>query len=116
MSSTAPQLTMLSAEQFAARGITISAPQDPAGLEADQIRQQLRERYGVSEIKDLVLAHVVDSRQSPAFDRTCWVVSVAGHPRSRPPRSPPIPGAFEVWFMDAQTGNLLFGTQEFGQP
>jgi hypothetical protein len=94
MSSTAPQLTVLSAEQFAARGITIAAPQKPAGIEVDQIRQQLLEGYGVSDIKDLVLAHVVDPMQSPIFDRTCWVVSVAGHPRSRPPGSPPIPGAF----------------------
>jgi hypothetical protein len=116
MSSTAPQLSTLSAEQFAARGITLSAAGGPAGLEADQIRQQLLERYGVSDIKDLLLARVVDSRQSPDFDRTCWVVSVAGHPRSRPPASAPIPGAFEVWFLDAQTGELLFGTQEFGQP
>ena len=85
MSSTAPQLTMLSAEQFGARGITFAAPRQPAGLEAVQVRQQLLANYGVSDIKDLVLAHVADPMQSPTFDRTCWVVSVAGHPRSRPP-------------------------------
>jgi hypothetical protein len=106
----------MSSEQLAARHITLAEPKQPAGIDAEQVKQQLREKYGVSDFKDAVLAQVIDPMQSPAFDRTCWVVSVPGHPRSGRPGGPSIRGAFEVWFLDAQTGALLFGMQEFGMP
>jgi hypothetical protein len=114
MNSTSPQLSVLSAEQLAARHLTLGEPKQPAGIDAEQVKRKLGEKYGVSDFTDVVLAQVVDPMQSPAFDRTCWVVSVPGHPRSGQRGGASMPGAFEVWFVDSQTGELLFGMQEFG--
>jgi hypothetical protein len=111
-------MSSISADQLAADGITLSAL-DARSRAAVRVDVVAAEKVALANVrqgaatKESVLARVQDS-QLPAFDHVAWVISVdgAGLIGARGPGGFDLTPATTVLFIDAQTGDFLFGIQD----
>lgn len=102
----------VSLEKARASGLALNAPDgDNPAVTADEAREIARGTGGPGEVLDVVLAHVVDSRQKPSLDRLVWVIHYD-------PATIPLSGEegqdVVLWLglVDAKTGEFLDGYGE----
>jgi hypothetical protein len=115
--NTPPVLRTVSAKTLAASRISLEAPTLGFG---PKISQASAERVAVlgespgTAVRESVLAHVTVSGTVPPVECDCWVVSImpGGGIWSNPPSGQKAqPGSYDVRFIDAATGQFVFGNE-----
>ena len=96
--------------------LTKRAPGAAAKVTADQARRAAG--FQDAGVREILLTHLLSTQNQPQIDRLVWVVNfdppgveLPGGPLGAPHSSTPI---FMLAFVDAETGEFLFGTADSG--
>jgi len=103
-----PTLTTVTAQQLAARGITLGISAMTAGVSRAVAEGAATAYEGGGSVKEAVLAHVHNSSFIAADEKDCWVLSMT--PPSRTYRSTDgneYKINYVVVFVEAKTGHVL---------
>jgi hypothetical protein len=111
-----PTLQTARASELALEDITLGNPAAAAQVTRAQAERTVLTEFPGSQIRESVLAQLHAQRMPSAAHRLCWVVSIVPpgglwQPSSGAPGNQArIPADYFLLFVDAQTGQYLFGT------
>lgn len=114
-------LRSVSQRALALSGITLAQPSDMTGVGANEskaIAAVLEFQPPGTDVREAVLATASVFSMSPPLTCSCWIVSVmppSGVESSGASGTSPTPGDYSLWFVDATSGDVVFGV-EGGEP